>query len=41
MLVADSCAWGKHWLVRAPDYFSNKHSPPSEARLISAGHRGG
>lgn len=42
MLAADSCAWAKRGLPRAPHNFSNKHPPPSEAGLInSAGHRGG
>lgn len=41
-LVADSCTWGKRWLLRAPDNFSSKLPPPSATRLIdSAGHRAG
>lgn len=42
MLVADSCALGNYWLLRLPDYCSNKHPPASGAGLVdSAGQRGG
>lgn len=36
MPIADSCVCRKRWLLRAPDCFSNRHSPPSEAGLVNS-----